>query len=59
MEEESISQVLITHNKISPKLRRVSVINKEQARENVVNEIISAEKEYVKHLRGVVDVSNR
>ncbi|XP_062567864.1 uncharacterized protein LOC134230096 isoform X2 [Saccostrea cucullata] len=39
----------------SPANRRISVINTDQARENVVNEIISAEREYVKHLKDVVE----
>ncbi|KAK3095993.1 hypothetical protein FSP39_021809 [Pinctada imbricata] len=33
----------------------MSVINKEQARENVVNEILTAERDYVKHLKDVVE----
>ncbi len=33
-----------------------SLLSKEQARTNVVNEIIHAEREYVKHLRDVVEV---
>ena len=41
-------------------LRRYSnaLLSKEQARTNVVQEIIHAEREYVKHLRDVVEVSN-
>lgn len=56
-EEDLVSQSSEV-TQLSPKLRRVSVINKEQARENVVNEIISAEREYVKHLRDVVEVKS-
>ena len=41
-------------------LRRysVSLLSKEQARTNVVMEIINAEIEYVKHLKDMVEVSD-
>ena len=34
-----------------------SLLSKEQARTNVVNEIMHAERDYVKHLRDVVEVT--
>jgi len=36
-----------------------SIVSKDQARCNVVNEILTAEREYVKHLRDIVQVSQR
>ncbi|KAL5004392.1 hypothetical protein ScPMuIL_017848 [Solemya velum] len=53
--EEDLTKRLEEDILSSPKLRRMSVINKDQARANVVNEIINAEREYVTHLRDVVD----
>ena len=37
----------------------VSLLSKEQARTNVVMEIVNAEREYVKHLKDVVEVRKR
>ncbi|XP_061194842.1 uncharacterized protein LOC133203004 isoform X2 [Saccostrea echinata] len=48
-----VAEDILEHS--SPANRRISVINTDQARENVVNEIISAEREYVKHLKDVVE----
>ena len=48
---------LSAHIKASAGLPFGKLMNKDQARTNVVNEIVHAEREYVKNLRDVIEVN--
>ena len=57
--DDFVSRVKAGHMTNTMALQKYSstLLSKEQARTNVVREIVNAEKEYVKHLKDVVEVS--
>lgn len=56
-EEDFIGRFSEIPEHTSPNLRRISMINPDQGRINVINEILQAEQDYVKHMKDVVEVS--
>jgi bacterioferritin (cytochrome b1) len=56
-EEDFISRFSEIPEHSSPNLRRISMINTDQGRTNVIKEILQAEQDYVKHMKDVVEVS--
>ncbi|XP_076098753.1 uncharacterized protein LOC143068516 isoform X3 [Mytilus galloprovincialis] len=54
-EEDFIGRFSEIPEHTSPNLRRISMINPDQGRINVINEILQAEQDYVKHMKDVVE----